>query len=70
VGHPNVHLLNFAIAAQMKTAIGDETTCNLTGWFNRDRDGLYLTIELSPVYRPMPIENAWERFLQLDDQEE
>jgi hypothetical protein len=58
-----------AIIAQMKSAPHNETTCNLAGWFNQDREGVYLTVEISPCYRTLPIEDPWEQFCQQNEDE-
>jgi hypothetical protein len=36
-----------ALLKQMNDANADEVTCNLAGWFNTDRDGRYLGVQLS-----------------------
>ena len=41
------------IARQAKESDDDEVMCNLAAWKNRDTNGSpYLTVELSPWYRP------------------
>ena len=45
----------------------DEITCNIAGWFNRDGNGQYLTVELSPRYVPREREepiNMFDMFFQ------
>jgi len=38
------------ILRQLKQQGGNAITCNLAAWKNRDADGDYLTIELSPLF--------------------
>jgi hypothetical protein len=30
---------------------GDEIICNMAAWFNQDRDGKYITIQISPPFK-------------------
>ena len=39
-----------ALVKQLTENQTDEITCNLAGWFNKDTNGQYLTVELSPRY--------------------
>jgi hypothetical protein len=39
-----------ALVKQLTENQTDEITCNLAGWFNRDSNGQYLTVELSARY--------------------
>jgi hypothetical protein len=41
-----------AILKQFENADREELTCNLAGWVNRDHEGDYLTVEISPKYEP------------------
>ena len=36
-----------ALLKQMNDADADEVTCNLAGWFNEDREGRYIGVQLS-----------------------
>jgi len=49
----------------------EEITCNIAGWKNQDRDGLYLTVELSPRFvARKPIERDDIIDAIIDDKEE
>ena len=39
-----------ALLKQMDGAGDDEVTCNLAGWFNEDREGRYIGVQLSERY--------------------
>ena len=39
-----------ALLKQMDHADDDEVTCNLAGWFNEDREGRYIGVQLSERY--------------------
>ena len=39
-----------ALLKQMDDADDDEVTCNLAGWFNEDREGRYIGVQLSERY--------------------
>ena len=39
-----------ALLKQMNDADDDEVTCNLAGWFNEDREGRYIGVQLSERY--------------------
>ena len=39
-----------AVLKQMDDADDDEVTCNLAGWFNEDREGRYIGVQLSERY--------------------
>ena len=56
-----------ALVKQLTENQTDEITCNLTGWFNKDSSGQYLTVELSPRYVPREREepiNMFDGFFQ------
>jgi hypothetical protein len=56
-----------ALTKQLTETQGDEITCNLARWFNKDSSGQYLTVELSPRYIPRQREepiNMFETFFQ------
>lgn len=56
-----------ALVKQFTENQTDEITCNLAGWFNKDSDGHYLTVELSPRYIPREREqpiNMFDMFFQ------
>jgi hypothetical protein len=38
------------LARQFADQGGDELVCNIAGWANRDADGQYVTVEISPQY--------------------
>lgn len=46
--------------------------CDIAGWFNIDATGKYITVELSPVFKPAPPPSSLEEFLDdrpKDDEE-
>jgi hypothetical protein len=55
------------LVKQLTETNTDEVTCNLAGWFNKDSNGQYLTVELSPRYIPRELEepiNMFDTFFQ------
>ena len=45
-----------ALLKQMNDADDDEVTCNLAGWFNEDREGRYIGVQLSERYEKKRLE--------------
>jgi hypothetical protein len=58
------------IGRLLDEAGGEEITCNIAGWRNRDQQGEYLTIELSPLFRPRPQQGSRESFLHFIGEDE
>jgi hypothetical protein len=50
----------------------EEVACNIAGWVNQDRDGQYLTIEVSPKYvsRQLRLPNENNLDFIFDNQED
>jgi hypothetical protein len=56
-----------ALVKQLTETNSDEITCNLAGWFNRDSNGQYLTVEFSPRYSSKEYQapiNVFDSFFQ------
>lgn len=60
------------IARQLEQAGGEEVVCNIAGWQNRDQQGKYLTVELSPPFAPRQHKRSGSSFLDVlrDDEDD
>ena len=60
------------IARQFKETGGEEVVCNIAAWANRDQDGKYLSVELSPWFRSRQQNKSRRGFLDFisDDEDE
>lgn len=47
---------------QFKEGNVEEIECNIAGWFNIDATGKYITVELSPAFKPAPPPSSLEEF--------
>jgi hypothetical protein len=55
------------LARQMRETNADEILCNIAGWVNRDSDGKYVSVELSPRFVRRPVTTTIESLLADDD---
>ena len=54
------------VAKQFQETVADETECCIAGWRNEDKNGPYLSVELSPKYVPRrhePAQSTLEDFI-------
>jgi hypothetical protein len=42
------------LARQFRETREDQIECNIAGWFNVDVTGSYITVEISPLFKPTP----------------
>ena len=59
------------LVQQLNESGGDKVTSNLAAWVNRDANGKFLTVEISPRYartqRPPSLGNTLEQFFRDED---
>ena len=59
------------LVQQLNESGGDKVTSNLAAWLNRDANGKFLTVEISPRYartqRPPSLGNTLEQFFRDED---
>jgi hypothetical protein len=55
-------------AQEFRDSSANQIDCNMAGWFNVDASGKYITVEISPVFRPTPPPSSIEE-LFVDDGE-
>lgn len=61
------------LARQFRETREDHIECNIAGWFNVDVSGSYITVEISPLFKPTPPPSSIEEFFddgQTDDKDD
>lgn len=57
-------------AREFRDSGSDEVDCNIAGWFNVDSNGKYITVEVSPVFKPTPPPSSIEELFNDDEPSE
>ena len=42
------------LAQEFRASGAEQIDCNIAGWLNVDGSGKYITVEISPVFKPTP----------------
>lgn len=55
------------LVREFRESGADEVDCNIAGWFNVDSNGKYITVEVSPVFKPTPPPSSIEELFTDDE---
>ena len=57
-------------AQEFRESGADQMDCNIAGWLNVDGSGKYITVEISPVFKPTPPPSTIEGLFDDDEPRE